>query len=125
MYEHWQYELLIKKTSRSPLNPKYGHPLYWGLLVGSVVARTCFGMENAGLVALAVLFIYPYYLVQLLMRSKMQEHQMQAKARGVLPTYVPSDARGWAAVYIGGFLSFGSVMMGLDWLCQRLLGLLG
>ncbi|MEO8023534.1 hypothetical protein [Polaromonas sp.] len=114
MYEPTQYERLIEKTSRGPLPPKVGHPLFAALLAIALLAKSVLGAEYAGLALLLLLFLYPYYLVQLLMRARMQKHLAFAQKVGVWPSYVPSNMRSWAAVYIGGFFATGVVVLGAD-----------
>lgn len=114
MYEPTQYELLIEKTSRGPLPPKVGHPLFAALLAVALLAKSVLGAEYAGLALLLLLFVYPYYLVQLLMRSRMKKHLAFAREVGVWPSYVPSNMRGWAAVYVGGFFATAAVVVGAD-----------
>jgi hypothetical protein len=114
MYEPIQYERLIEKTSRGPLPQRVGHPLFAALLAIALLAKNVLGAEYAGLALLLLLFVYPYYLVQLLMRSRMQKHLAFARKAGVRPSYVSSDMRGWAAVYIGGFFVTSAVVIGAE-----------
>ena len=114
MYEPVQYERLIERISRGPLPPRMGHPIFAALLAVALFAKTVLGAEYAGLALLLLLFVYPYYLVQLLMRLRMQKHLAFARRVGSSPSYVPSSMRGWAAVYIGCFLAISAVVIGTD-----------
>lgn len=114
MYEPIKYERLIEKTSRRPLPPNVGHPLFAALLATALVAKTVLGAEYADFALLLLLFVYPYYLVQLLVRSRMRRHLAIARKVGTWPSYVPSNMRGWAAVYGGGFFATAAIVIGVD-----------
>ena len=114
MYEHEEYERLIERISRRPVEPVIGHTAFVALLAIALFARTVLSVEYVGLAVLLLLFLYPYYLVQLLMRSRMRRHQARLRAYGAKPIYVPSSPRGWAAVYIGFFLAVSVVVIAVE-----------
>ena len=109
-----QYERLIENISRRPLAPKLGHPLFAALFALALTAKSVLGAEYAGLPLLLLLLVYPYYLVQLLMRLRMQKHLALANNTRVRPSYVPYSIRGWAAVYIAGFFATAALVIGAD-----------
>jgi hypothetical protein len=114
MYEPEQYERLIEKISRRPMSPAVGHPLFAVLFGAAMLAKDVLGAEYAGLALLLLLFLYPYYLVQLLMSSRMRRHQAYMHTFGVKPSYVPENIRLWAAVYIGCFFASAVVIIGAE-----------
>lgn len=113
-YDQDEYETLIGDISRHPVKAAVELPIF-GVLFGlAILAKNVFGQSFAGVALIALLLISPYYVVQLVMEWRMREHQRSALGQGVKPSYVPSDARGWAALYIGVFFATSAVIVGLD-----------
>lgn len=113
-YEHDEYETLIAVTARHPVRPEIGLPLFCGLFAITLLAKNVLGMSSAGAVLVLLLFVFPCYVVQLLVRWRMRDHQKAAMRSGVKPNYVPSNPRGWAAVYIGTFMAAACIVVALD-----------
>ena len=88
----------IESTARSALRPTVGLPLFAALFVCALAAKNALGADEAGLVLVLLLFVFPYYLMQLLMRWRLRQH---AKRHGPNVRYVPSASRVWASVYLG------------------------
>lgn len=113
-YEHDVYEALIETVSRHPPNPAVGLPSFAALFAATIVAKNFLDFAAAGVVLILLLLLFPYYVVQLLMRWRMREHQEVALRNGTKPSYVPFNARGWAAVYVAAFIAGAYVILALD-----------
>lgn len=113
-YEHDEYEALIERVSRRPLQPAVGLPLFGALFAMTLLAKKFLGPSFAGLTLIALLLLFPCYVVQLLMLWRMREHQKLALRNGTQPSYVPWNARGWAAVYFWTFLAAAYAVLALD-----------
>jgi hypothetical protein len=118
-YDHEDYIQLTAKVSRHPLSPIVGHGVFIGLIALGMFAKSVMKFEYAGIPLLILLMLYPYYCVQLLMQWRMRKHQIEARIRGMNPTYIPSSPRGWAAVYIGAFFAIAGVVLALEKLFSR------
>lgn len=118
-YDDDEYAELIGKVSRHPLSPRVGLPIFSALFLTALLAKNIFEMQYAGLLLILLLLVFPYYLVQLLMQWSMRRHRQLLLGSGRRPSYVPSNARSWAAVYIGAFFLSTYVVIVLDKLTSR------
>ncbi len=121
MDTHERYEISIEKISRQPLKPVLGHGLFAGLIVLSLIAKNVLRFEWVGLPLLLLLFLYPYYWVQLVMQWRMRKHLAEARRLHKEPDYVPTSPRGWAAVYIGAWFALAATVVGAEKLLSRAL----
>lgn len=109
-----RYEELIQRISRRPLRPVVGHSLFSGLMAFALIAKNVLNLEWMGLPLLLLLFLYPYYWVQLAMQWRMRKHLTQARRSHNDPEYVPSSPRGWAAVYGGAWAALAAIVIGAE-----------
>lgn len=114
--EHDQYDQLIEKVTRRPMRQTIGHPIFVALIAFTLFAKHYLHHEYAGIPLLILLFLYPYYLVQLLMQRRMRTHGAFARRAGVTPRYIPSSPRWWSATYIGFFFAIAAIVVGVEML---------
>ena len=109
----------IDIITRRPIRPRIGIPLFFFLFAIALFAKRFFDAEYVGLVLLLLLFVFPYYVLQLLMKWRMERHFEQTRKLGIPPTYVPTN-RVWVSVYIFGFFIVAQLFMGIEKLLQNL-----
>ena len=118
-YDAEEYTALIQEISRQPVDPAIGLPVFGALFGFSILAMGLFDWALAVLVLFPLLFLFPYYVVQLMMQWRMRNHLKSTLAQRVRPTYIPSDSRGWASVYIGVWFATTGVSLALLQLMKR------
>ena len=108
------YSAMIKKVSRQPMRPVAGFSLFFFLLAISFYSKRVLGVEYAGLVFILLLLVFPYYVVQLTMKWRMEQHLLHVQRLDTKPSYVPSNPNRWASIYIAVFFITGYLFFAID-----------
>ena len=113
-----EYQAFIRKRTELRLKPVVGFPLFAAAFALGIFGSKFVGGPIAGLIFIFSLVLFPYYVVQLLMHIRMTDHLSIARRIGVKPSYVPSDSRGWAAIYIVTFLITAWLFLSIGYLAE-------
>ena len=100
-----------ESTARAAIRPAIGLPLFAALFAAAFVAKRTFDADWGCLLLVALLFVFPYYLMQLSIRL----HLRQLRRRhGPHFRYVPGNLRIGAGLYVGFWILTTWICMSID-----------